>query len=322
VISIFVHEGGETRHVDYVDPAWLLPGSRVTLWVDIDNSDLDEERRLLADVFHFHELAIEDALLSVEHPKVEAYEGYLYLVLHGIDFEASRGEFRTHDIDFFLGPNYLVTHHDGSTRTISEMRRFCPRNDRILGEGPAALLHRIVNSLIDHYVPEVDRLEENLEALEHGIFTKPPQAVVQQILHLRREVAAVRRVIMPQRDAIARLARHEFAEIPQSVAYRFRDVYDHLVRLADTSIFLQDRLTGVLEAHLSNVSYRLNDIMRVLTILSTIFMPLTVLTGMYGMNVPLPMLPGGENLQFWWVALFIVTIASLMLVYFRRRRWW
>jgi magnesium transporter len=131
----------------------------------------------------------------------------------------------------------------------------------------------------------------------------------------------LRRVVIPQRDMIGRLARREFPLINDEMTYRFRDVYDHLVRMSEETTLFQDRVTGILDAHLSSVSNRLNEVMRVLTVMSTIFLPLTVLTGMWGMNVPLPHLPGGQAAQFWWVAGIMLILSVSMLAYFRRRRW-
>jgi magnesium transporter len=141
------------------------------------------------------------------------------------------------------------------------------------------------------------------------------------MLKLRHELAQMRRVLMPQRDVLGRLARREFAAISDEMAYRIRDVYDHVVRLADEAILFQDRVTGILEVNLASISNRLNQVMKVLTVMSTIFLPLTVLSGMWGMNVPLPHFPGGEAAQFWWVAGIMAAIAVAMLAVFRRNRW-
>jgi magnesium transporter len=128
-------------------------------------------------------------------------------------------------------------------------------------------------------------------------------------------------VTLPQRDALARLARREFALISDEMAYRFRDVFDQLVRLNDEALLFQDRLSSLLDAHLSNVSNRLNRVMKVLTVITTIFMPLTLLSGLYGMNVRLPHLPGGEDVQFWWMLGIMLATIVTMLVVFRRWRW-
>jgi magnesium transporter len=155
LITIYKHEGGSTQVVDRVDPAWLMPQSGVWLWVNL-SSPTPDEARVLTDVFHFHELAVEDALAEIHQPKVESYGEYLYLILHAIDFKAHRHQFATQEVDFFLGPNYLVTYHSGSSRSIGRVSEICSRNDRVLGEGPSALLYRIIDAMVDNYRPETD----------------------------------------------------------------------------------------------------------------------------------------------------------------------
>ena len=319
---VFVHDGGHTRAADAIDPAWLRPDSGVVVWVDLGNADRAHTRHVLGDVFGFHELSIEDAVSESHHPKVEPYDGYLYLILHGIDFNATKqGGFSTHDIDFFVGPNYLVTIHDGTSRSIASVQRICPRNGFVLGGGPMALVHRIVDTLVDNYRPEVNQLEERLDEVEEAVFSASNEAIVRQILALKRDVGSLRRVVLPQRDVIARLARREFAVVDESLSYKFRDVHDHLVRLSDEANTFHDRITGVLDAHLSFVSNRMNEVMKVLTLIATIFMPLTVLTSLYGMNVKIPMMPGGASAQFWDVVVLMVLMSGGMMWYFRRRGW-
>jgi magnesium transporter len=320
LIRVFVHEAGSTRTEDRVNPAWLEAAGGVVIWVDLDRPT-PEESRVLGDVFHFHELSIEDALNEIHHPKIEAYESYLYLILHGIDFEARRHRFTTRDVDFFLHPNYLVTVHHGVSRSIGRVADVCARNSQLLAEGTTSLMHRIIDAMVDNYRPEVDALSARLDHLEQEVFEQPDPQLIKRILEFKRDVASLRRVVMPQRDAVGRLARREYSIITEQLAYRFRDVHDHLVRLSDESMFFQDRITGILDAHLSAVSNQLNTIMKVLTIIATMFMPLTVLTGMWGMNVTLPALPGGDRAQFWWVAALMLALCAAMVWFFRRRRW-
>ena len=320
MITVYLSERGSTQCVDRVDPAWLKPGSGVWVWVDL-SSPTPDEARILTEVFKFHDLSIEDALSEIHHPKVESYGDYLYLILHGIDFRETEHYFRTQDIDFFVGEQFLVTVHPGSSRTIEEMRNVCSRNNRALGEGPVALLHRIVDAMVDNYRPEIDKLTDRLDTLEDEVFEKPNPRLAKKILDFKGDVSSLRRVVLPQRDAVGRLARREFPIISEQIAYRFRDVHDHLVRLVDEALFFQDRISGLLDAHLSLVSNQLNTVMKVLTIIATIFMPLTVLTGMWGMNVPLPHFPGGAEAQFWWVLGCMLAVSGVMLWYFRRQRW-
>jgi magnesium transporter len=320
LIAIYKHEGGSTQRVERVDPAWLQPGSGVAVWVDL-SQPTPEEARILTDVFHFHQLAVEDALSELHHPKVESYGDYLYLILHGIDFSASEHCFRTQDIDFFLGAQYLVTVHPGVSRSIGKVGGACSRDARVLGEGPGMLLYRIIDTMVDNYRPEVDELSARLDELEDEVFEKPNPQLARAILNFKKDISSLRQVVMPQRDAVGRLARREFPLISEQLAYGFRDVHDHLVRLSDEAMFFQDRITSILDAHLSAVSNQLNQVMKVLTIIATLFMPLTVFTGMYGMNVPLPHLPGGPDAQFWWILAIMLLMSGGMLAYFRRKRW-
>ncbi len=326
MLTIFVHKNGETSEATEVDPAWLQPHSGAIVWVDLALADGEppapaEEAAILGRVFGFHELAIEDAFSESHHPKIEPYDGYLYLILHGIDFQAAEHEFATHDTDFFLGGNYLVTVHSETVRTIPAVRSLLARNGRVLAEGAPALLHRIVDAMIDHYRPEIEKLEDRIDVVEKEVFDGPDPDVVRRMLDLKRDVAALRRIVIPQRDVLGRLARREFPVIGNEIAYRFRDVYDQLVRMTDEALIFQDRMNGLLEAHVSNVSNRLNEVMKVLTVIATIFMPLTVLTGAFGMNVRLPGLPGGEAAQFWWVFGIMLAVSGLMLAWFRKRGW-
>jgi len=319
MISVFVNQHGETKRLQRVEPGWLDPASGATLWVDVAGITPDAAP-LLTDVFHFHPLAVEDALSAIQYPKIESYDGYLYVVLHGIDFRAAERQFATRDIDFFIGANYLVTVHDGDSRSIGKLRDLCDKHSHILDEGPTALMHRIIDTMVDNYQPEMEKLEERITDMEEEAYDGRT-TIVRQLLGVKRDLATMRRIMMPQRDAVGRLARREFNMISAEMAYRFRDVYDHVVRLSDETIMFQDRVTGILEMNLSAVSNRLNQIMKVLTVASTIFLPMTVLTGMYGMNVPIPHLPGGPDAQFWWVGGIMAALSAVMLAIFRWLDW-
>ena len=319
MISVYAHQGGATTAVASVDPAWLDAASLVVFWVDLSAPSV-EEFSVLGDVFRFHPLSIENARSDLQFPRVETYPGYMYLVLHGIDAEATARHFSTRDVDFFVGHNYLVSVHDGRSRSIAGVRQMCHEYAHVLSEGPISLLHRIVDSMVENYRPVTEALEDQIETLEEQAIGGPKQ-MVGRVLKVKRELATMRRILIPQRDAIGRLARREFPAISDEMAFRFRDVHDHVVRLAEEAILFQDRMTGVLEVNLANVSNRLNQIMKVLTVMSTIFLPLTVLTGMWGMNISLPTFPGGEGVQFLWVAGVMVAISLVMLALFRRNRW-
>jgi magnesium transporter len=320
LIDYFVHRQGATRHADAFDPAWLRPDSDVTLWIDIREPG-QAEADFLSNSLGIHPLAVEDALQPLQFPKVESYGTYLYVVLHGIDFKQEEHAFETEDVDFFLGQNYLVTIHNGRRRSIAEVATLCTRNDFALAEGAVAVMHRIVDRMVDHYRPEIDELESWLDDIEDSVVTADRAELTRDILAVKRDIGALRRVVVPQRDVLGRLARREFALISQEHAYRFRDVHDHLVRMSDEAIMFQDRVTGILDAHLASVSNQLATVSKVLAGIAVIFGPLTVVTGVFGMNVALPAFPGGEQAQFWWILGIMTAITAALFVLFRRRSW-
>lgn len=320
MIHYYVHHDGVTRQVDTIDPAWLTPDSATYVWADV-HEPTAEDAAVLRNVFQFHSLAVEDALQSLQFPKIEVYPQFLYVVLHGIDFEPERHSFATQDVDFFLSRTFLVTVHDGNRRSVMEVEAVCSNNSAVLGEGPIALMQRIVDNMVDHYRPEVDELENRLDEIELQVLGDTAESLTGEILGVKRDISSMRRVVIPQRDIVGRLARREFDLINQEMAFRFRDVYDHLVRLADESIIFQDRVTGILDAHLASVSNRLAVVSKVLAAFAVIFGPLTIITGLFGMNVKLPRFPGSDGAQFWWISGIMTTLTAVVYWLFKRRDW-
>ena len=307
--------------MDHLDAALLSADSGAVVWADV-SEPTEADGSVLRDVFGFHDLAVEAALKRETHPKVESYGRYLYLVLHGIDYRAQEHCFESYETDFFLSANFLVTVHDGQRRSIAHVSELCTRADHILGEGPVALLHRIVDAMVDQYRPEVDELEERLDEIEKRVIEEPSESLIGDILEVKRDVTGLRRIVIPQRDVVGRLSRREFDLIGQEMSYRFRDVYDQLARMADDAIVFQDRVTGILDAHLASVSNRLASVSKLLAIIAVLFGPLTVITGLFGMNVPLPSLLGDPQYQFWEiVAIMLVSTAGLF-IWFRKSGWW
>ena len=244
--------GGPPKTItDTLDPAWLAPGSGVYVWADVSQAT-DVDAAVLRDVFHVHELAVADAMEAMHHPKVEVFGGVLYVVLHGINFHAEEHAFDTHDTDFLVTPQWIVTVHDGKRRSIAQVGELCDRSSQVLGEGPVALMHRIMDTMVGHYLPEVDELEKWLDDLERQVLERPDQGLTSEILAVKRDISSLRRIVIPQRDVLARLSRREFDLINLEMSYRFRDVYDHLVRLSDDAMIFQDRVTGILDAHLAD----------------------------------------------------------------------
>jgi magnesium transporter len=320
LIAYYVHRDGRTERLDDIDPAWLRAESGVRVWADV-TEPTESDGRVLQTVFGLHPLAVQDAIETVNNPKVELFPGVLHAVLHGIDFQAETDTFETHDTDFFLTRGYLITVHDGKRRSIQRVHELCLQNDAILAEGPAALMHRIVDTMVDHYRPEVEELEERLDGIEERVLEQPSTDLTRQILGVKRDIASLRRIVLPQRDAVGRLGRREFDVIDQEMSYRFRDVYDSLVRLSDDATIFQERVTGILDAHLAAISNRLALSSQRLAAVATIFGTLTVLSGIYGMNVPLPTIGGSEQVEFWWIIGVMTAVTGVLYLLFRRAGW-
>jgi magnesium transporter len=330
LIRYFVHRGGRTELVDRLDPAWLSPApagasagrlESVVVWADVAEPT-EADGVTLREQFGLHELPVEAALKRETHPKVESYGRYLYMVLHGINFQAAEHTFETHETDFFLAPNFLVTIHDGQRRSIAKVGELCSRAEYVLAEGPAALLHRIVDTMVDHYRPEVDELEERLDDIEKRVIEQPNSSMTGDILDVKHDITNLRRIVIPQRDVVGRLSRREFDLINQEMAYRFRDVYDQFARMADDAIVFHDRITGIFDAHLASVSNKLANVSKVLAVIAALFGPLTVITGLFGMNVPLPTLLGSPEHQFWEIIGLMVISSAILFVWFKKSGWW
>ena len=320
MIRYFVHRGDRTEQVDRFDPAWLSPDNAAVVWADVA-APTEADGVTLREQFGLHELPLEAALQRETHPKVESYGRYLYLVLHGINFQAKEHTFDTVETDFFLSPKFLITIHDGQRRSIKSVAELCERAEYVLGEGTAALLHRIVDTMVDAYRPEVDELEGRLDEIEKCAIEQPHEALTADILAIKRDITALRRIVIPQRDVVGRLARREFDQINQEMAYRFRDVYDQLAHFADDAIVFHDRVTGIFDAYLASVSNRLASVSTVLAVIAALFGPLTVITGLFGMNVPLPSLLGNPQYQFWEIIGMMILSSAALFVWFRKMDW-
>jgi magnesium transporter len=320
MITYYVFRDGVTRQHDAIDPAWIQRGSEVRVWADVqqpDAADADTLRTL----FNIHPLAVQDAIEELQHPKVEAYPGLLYVVLHGINFKPESDEFDTHDTDFFVTREFLVTVHDGKRRSIEQICKLCLDNTLVLREGTVALMHRIVDRMVEHYRPEVDELEERLDTIEDQVIESPSHELTRHILTMKRDIAAMRRIVLPQRDVVGRLSRREFDIIDQEMSYRFRDVFDQLVRMSDDAIIFQERVTGILDAHLASISNQLALSSQRLAAVATIFGTLTVITGVYGMNVRFPGMNENSVLPFWGIVALMVAVTLTFFAIFRRKRW-
>jgi magnesium transporter len=288
-------------------------------WVDFCNELPEKLEPLLRDVFKFHDLAIEDALRDAHVPRVDNWGDYLYGVVHAVAFHADQIRLETLELDVFLGRNFLVTHHSQTLDFLDRLWNNCKTDQRRLERGADFLLYDLLDRLAATYMPVVDSIDDTVDHLEDEVFNDPTQRTLNTLFSVKRVALELRRLIGPHREVLNRLARDDYAMIDAAERVYFRDIYDHFVRLADINESVRDLLSGTLDTYLSVTSNRMNEIMKLLTIITALFMPMTVLTGFFGMNF--------ETIPFERPWLLILALAAmiatpaLMVWMFRRRGW-
>lgn len=304
-------------------PAVLADPSGLT-WVDLWDEP-EEGTRILSGVFHFHPLAVDDALRQTHVPKVDDWGQYLYLVLHAIHFDVKTDEMlRTMELDIFCGPNYVVTHREDPLEAVDRVWGLCGKDERVMSHGAARLLYHVVDEIVAGHLPAVDAIDEEMDRIQEEILASPSKGSLTKVLGIKRALLHLRRIVAPQRETLNRLARDELAAIPRGERIYFRDVYDHLVRLYDIVEGLRDLAAGSLDTYLSVINNRMNEVMKTFTLITTLFMPISFLTGFFGMNFFTPTAPPHAwtgRIAFIAICGAIVLVPSLMYLWLRRRRW-
>jgi len=310
--------GAALPDVQVSDLPALLGDPQARVWVDISGPPDDETRAVLRDLFRFHPLVIEECFEERERPKVEVFEGYLYCITHGLDPSSSAEHHDVVELDAFLGQQFLVTYHAKPSRSVEDALQAVRRTGEPLRRGPAALLQAILDRQADGIEPIIDDIETRLEVLEEHVLAAPQGSDLASLVALRRNIVHLRRWLGLQRDVVLRLSRQEFTLIPSSEAVMFRDTHDHLARFTEFLEIYRELTNSIQEAYLSVINNRLSENMRYLTLFSVVLMPLTLLSGIYGMNFE--HMPGLKNP--WGFPLLLgamVATAFLVIGFFRRK---
>jgi magnesium transporter len=303
----------------------LIQNQQAILWVDFI-SEPPETSQPILDKFGFHPLAIDDALQETHVPRLDDWGEYLYIVLNYMNMEPNGDAWETQvdELDVFLGKNYIVTHHDYQISAVDETWVLCDRDERNLHEGADHILYRIADNLMAAYMPAVESIDDAIDQIEDQVFDRPSPRTLEKLFALKRVLLAMRRIIIPQREVLNKLARDDYKVIDPKDRVFFRDIYDHLVRLHDLNESLRDLVGGVLDTYLSVINNRMNEVMKTLTVITVLFMPLTFLTGFFGMNFFEPL----GNLKAWTTSpVFYLTMAVifilpvLMYIWMHRRTW-
>ena len=323
-MEIFVYRKG-TEYVEEGFPvgklAELIADPQNLVWVDME-APQEAEDKILANVFHFHPLTIEDARMTRNQPKVESFAGYLFFIVHGVRLETNSYNFATKELDGFLGKNYVVTYHHENFRSIDKVKQQVRNSAFVCGRGADYLLHQILDELVDLYVPVVDDYDTAISDIEDRIFRskKANDIILEEILDLKRSIARLRRVTSKQLNVLYRISRGEFPLIEEAHLPFYRDVYDHLLRVGDLAESYRELIGGLLDIQFNVVSNRTNEIVKVLTIFSAIMLPLSVIAGIYGMNFDY--MPELHTQNGFYVTLgFMVLITAGLLFYFWRKGW-
>ncbi len=304
----------------------LLKDETNVVWVDLQGETpehLEEAKDVLLNVFGFHYLTVEDCVETRNQPKVEAFEKYLYFIVHGVKpGETNPANFATKELDGYLGSNFVVTFHVERFRSIKTAKQHIRASTFHCQRGAAYLLHHILDELVDLYMPIVDKYDEAISKLEDRVLEAKQgnNAMLGEIMDLRRSVARLRRISSRQLEALYRMSHGEFPQIPETVLPFFRDVHDHLQRISDLAESYRELVAGLFDIHFAVVGNRTNDVMKTLAVLSAIILPLSLIAGIYGMNFEnMPELK--TEFGYFSTLGLMVFITLVLLFYFWRRGW-
>ena len=292
------------------------------VWVDILAQEREKGERVLARVFGFHELTIDDCYNTlIDPPKVDDYGRYLFVIVHNVTYDRDAQRLSTSELDLYIGPNFVVSVHQTPVRAVEEVRRRAQKQSPVLRRGAAFLAHALIDVVVDDFHPVVEAIDERVDHLEEAVIDLPRRQTLQEVLRLKRNALRLRRTILPQRDVVTRFSRGEYAGlIPNESLMYFRDVYDHTVRVSEMIESVRDLAESALNTYLSSVNNRINEVMKTLAIVTVVFLPLTLIAGIYGTNfhnVP----EYDARFGYAGMLLAMATLALALIAWFKWRRW-
>jgi magnesium transporter len=294
------------------------------VWVDLEASADEEAKEMLDGVFGFHPLAIEDCMTVSERPKVDEYDNYLFMVIHAVDYTRTE-EFRSTELNIFVGKDYVVTYHRDPIRSVAATVERVQKNAPAVARAPDRLTHTILDFLFENYRPVLEELSGEIAELEESVLKARSSDILKDVLHVKHEVQHLRAIIAPQREVLARFARGEFKFVRAHLVPYYRDLYDQLVRISDLADGYRDSLTNVLQVHLNLQQTQVNQVIKVLTVLATLALPIFIITSFYGMNVPhfpdYPPESGRVGEAYLWV-FGVTAVWTAGLYWFLKRKGW
>ncbi len=313
-------DGKRPREVSAGEINDLLATGKGVLWVDVEGATT-EETQFLMDTFHFHPLAVADCVSKNIHtPKIDQFEDHIFIILHGINYHIESDVVETTELALFLGKNYVVTSHDVPLKSVASVQERLHVDGRPMRRGADMLAHDIMDALVNNIMPAIDELDQKCADIEYEVVERPGKETLGTIMKLKRSILALNRIMSPQRELVNSLARGYCPLISKRSYIYYRNIYDHLTRIEMLTQGLRDLADSVLVTHLSSVSNRMNEVMKVLTIFASIFIPLTFIAGVYGMNFAnMPELQWRYGYFVVWGVIIVVGVSLLVL--FKRRKW-
>ncbi len=290
------------------------------LWVDVEETT-DADIDTLERVFGFHSLALGDCVSKDVHaPKIDDYGEYLFIIVHAVDYTSESDVVETTEVAFFIGPHFVVTSHAVPVLSVASVRRLVEEDGQPMRQGADFLAHVLLDALIDNILPAVERLEDVLDDIEEEVIRDPRQETLEAVLKLKRSALGMHRVLAPQRDLLGRIAGGQYAIVRDEVRIFYSDVYDHMVRIEDLLHTLREQADTALTTYLSVLAIRQNETMKVLAIFASVFLPLTLIAGIYGMNFKnMPEL--GVSWAYFAVLGFMAFVLTGAIWWFWAARW-
>lgn len=312
----------EEKEITHPKECALVEDKSTVTWINVTGLHQVEVLEELNECFGLHPLVLEDILNTDQRPKMEDYGDYLYIVLKTLFMAGNPGdEVESEQVSIILGRNFILSFQEKESPLFEPIReRLRNGKGRLRKMGPDYLVHAILDAIIDQYFVVLEKMGEKIEFLEEEVVIRPRPATLQATHQLKREMIFLRKAVWPLREVIGSLERGESSLIKESTVIYLRDIYDHTIQVIDNIETFRDMLSGMMDIYLSSISNRMNEIMKVLTIIATIFIPLTFIVGLYGMNfkyMPELSWPWGYPL----VLALMLAVAVYMLIYFRRKKW-
>lgn len=320
-MTLFNYAGARCEEQVVKDAKELrLPADETVTWVDVGGVHKIDILEAFGKQFNLHPLLLEDIANTDQRPKLDDYETYFFLVMKMLT-TSDRGDILVEQVSFVLGRNYVLSFQENGTDVFHPVRdRLRSGKGRLRQSGSDYLLHALIDAVVDRYFAVLEMLGERIELLQERVIADPKPDTLKDIHALKQQLLFVRRAVWPLREAINNLSRSDCPLLHEPTKVFFRDVYDHVVQIVDTIETLREMVSASLDIYLSSVSYRLNAVMRVLTVITTIFMPLTFIAGIYGMNFEYM-----PELKWPWgyaMALGLMGVVAIaMLIGFRRKKW-